>query len=138
MTIKQNTSEWLEAKKDKIGASEIFTLVAHYCKDELKQANIDLSNEKAFKTPLELYLKIKFSVQDDSISEVNSQFGLGMENYILYRLGQEEKFKEQVFFEGSKDFVEMDFSTGEKTEVKVISLACCSPDGYVNQDEDGE
>ena len=62
-TIKQNTEAWREAKKSKIGASEIFTLVAHYCKEELKQANIDLNSEKAFKTPMELYLKIKFGIQ---------------------------------------------------------------------------
>lgn len=123
MKIKQNTPEWLEAKKSKIGASEIFSLVAHYCKDELKQANIDLDNEKAFKTPLELFLKVKFGVVDDSFSEVNRDFGLGMEGYILYRLGQEEKFKDKVQFEGSKDFIVND---------KNGHIACCSPDGYIN------
>jgi len=120
--IKQHTPEWYAEKLKKIGASEIFSLAAHYCKKELKQANIDLGNEKAFKTPLELYLKVKFGVQDDSISEVNSQFGLGMESYILYRLSQEEKFKNQIEFEGSKDFV---------VNEKVNKMASCSPDGWI-------
>lgn len=120
MSITQGTSEWLEAKMSKIGASEIFTLVAHYCKDELKQANIDLDNEKAFKTPLELYLKLQFGVQDDSISEVNSQFGLGMEDYTIYRLRQED---DRIFFGSTKDFI---------VNEKISNLASCSPDGYLD------
>ncbi len=135
--IIQQSEEWLAAKMSKIGASEIFTLVAHYCKAELKQANIDLTikkeedkedekEEKAYKTALELFLKIKFQIQDDSFNEVNREFGLGMEEYILYRLGQEEKFKERVQFEGSKDFV---------VNEKLSHLASCSPDGYITNSE---
>lgn len=123
MKIKQHTPEWHTAKLSKIGASEIFSLVAHYCKDELKKANIDLGIEKAYKTPLELYLKVKFGVQDDSFSEVNREFGLGMEDYILYRLRQEQpKDDWGIDYEGSKSFI---------VNEKVSHLASCSPDGYV-------
>jgi hypothetical protein len=115
-SIAQGTPEWLEKKQYKIGGSEIFTLVEYYCQKELQQAGIDLGKEKPFQTCLELFLKIKFGLREDFISQVNSEFGLGMEEYIISRLNFENP---ELSFKGTKDFY---FDDG---------LKACSPDGYI-------
>ena len=48
--ITQGSKEWLEAKQSKISASEIFTLVRHYCAKELEALNFDLKEEKSFRS----------------------------------------------------------------------------------------
>lgn len=114
--IIQNTPEWLQAKKSKIGGSEIYSLIYHYCKPELEILGVDLIKEKPFKSALELFIKIKHGEEINDISEVNSQFGKGMEPYIAYRLSNE-------------------VCPSKRTDNFIINeglhnLAACSPDGY--------
>lgn len=113
-----NTPEWLEAKLPKVGSSDIFCLVNHYCQKELGQASINTEDEKSFSTPLEIYIRCKFGIKQDTISEVNSEFGLKMEDYIIYRLNQEN---ENLVTQKSNDFIVWDKN----------DKMCCTPDSYV-------
>jgi len=115
--IKQHTKEWLEAKKTKIGGSEIFTLAHYYCKKELEQIGINLK-ELPFKTALELYLEKKFGIQSEPIDPICAEFGLGMEKYIIHRLNKENR---SINVTSSSNFEIND----------ELNLACCSPDGFV-------
>jgi hypothetical protein len=120
--IKQNTETWLTKKKRYIGGSEIFSIVLHDCKKELEQ--IGIKNESSFKTALELYLEKKFDVKPDPINQVCSEFGLGMEDYIINRINQEKK---NFVATGSKDFI---------INSDIHELAACSPDGFVEAKDD--
>jgi len=124
--IKQHTQEWLDAKLNTIGGSEIWSLVWHYKKEELRkieeQHNINILSEKPFKSPMELFIKIKHNLQDDSFSSVNREFGLAMEPYITSRLNTIE-LRDCVSAVQSEDFIQ---------NKEIHSLASCSPDGYVN------
>lgn len=128
-SIKQGTPEWLEAKQKTTGASEIFSLVYHYCAKELRDMGFDLNKERPFRTVQELFLKIKFGAKLSDIDPIHSEFGNGMEPYIAFRLSEDlPKLK----VERSKEFV---INEG------LHPLAACSPDGYVrieeyNQDSD--
>ena len=86
MTIIQGTKEWLEAKKKTIGASEIFTLVHHYCSNELRdyadQCGINLIKEKPFRTVQELFIKVFYEVETSNIDPDVARFGLKMEDYV--------------------------------------------------------
>ena len=115
--IKQHTKEWSDAKKSKIGGSEIFTLAHYYCKKELEQIGINLK-ELPFKTALELYLEKKFGIQSEPIDPICAEFGLGMEKYIIHRLNKENN---SINVTGSSNF-----EINDK-----LNLACCSPDGFV-------
>jgi len=117
--IIQNTPEWLQAKKSKVGASEIYTLVYHYCKSDLEAMGINLAKEKPFKSALEIFIKIKHGVENNDIGEVNSVFGKEMEPYIANRLGREleECSVEKV------DYFEIN--------ELLHPLAACSPDGDI-------
>ena len=117
--ILQGSEEWLEAKQSKISASEIFSLVLHYCRPELELMGFDLKEEKSFRTVQELFLKVKFGAKLSEIDPVHSEFGQGMEAYVAYRLGQELP---QLSIERSKDFI---------VNEKLHPLAACSPDGYI-------
>jgi hypothetical protein len=122
MTIKQQSQEWLTEKRKYIGGSEIFSIALHYCKKELAQIGIE--NETSFKTALEVYLEKKFDVKPDPISQVCSEFGLGMEDYIINRINQENN---NFVATGSKDFI---------INSDIHELAACSPDGFVEAKED--
>jgi hypothetical protein len=122
MTIKQNTQEWLTEKQKYIGGSEIFALCLNYCKKELEQ--IGIKDETSFKTALEIYLEKKFDVKPDPINPVYSAFGLGMEEYIINRINEENK---NFVATGSKDFI---------INSNVHKLAACSPDGFVEVEDD--
>lgn len=122
MTIKQQSQEWLTKKRKYIGGSEIFSIALHYCKKELAQIGIE--NETSFKTALETYLEKKFDVKPDPISQVCSEFGLGLEDYIINRINQENK---NFVATGSKDFI---------INSNIDELAACSPDGFVEAKED--
>ena len=117
--IVQNTPEWLEAKLLKIGGSEIYSLVYHYCKTELKALGVDLMKEKPFKSALELFIKIKHGEEINDISEVNSEFGKGMESYINNRLSES---LQQCLCEQTDAFI---------VDEEFHKLAACSPDGYI-------
>ena len=119
--IIQHSPEWLEAKKSKIGGSEIFSLVHYYFPKELEELGVNLSKEQPFKTALELFIKIKFGVEDNDISEVNSEFGKLMEGPICDLLRKEREL-ELCDFKRTQDFIIND---------KLHTLAACSPDGYV-------
>lgn len=118
--IKQHTQAWHQAKAERVGGSEIYALAHYYCNKELEQIGIDLVKEQPFQTALEIYLKVKFGIKEDGISNVNSEFGRGMEPYIVSRLNNKD---EEMDILGSDDFI---------INEKVHSLACCSPDGYVD------
>lgn len=122
MTIKQQSQEWLQEKRKYIGGSEIFSIVLHYCKKELEQ--IGIKNETSFKTAIEIYLEKKFDVKPDPISQVCSEFGLGMEDFIINRINQENN---NFVATGSKDFI---------INSDIHELAACSPDGFVEAKED--
>jgi hypothetical protein len=121
--ISQQSPEWLEAKKSRVGGSEIYTLAFYYCRKELEQIGVDLIKDQPFQSALELYLRVKHGLQQEKIVQVSSEFGGGMEPYIVSRLNSEEK---NAKIEGTKDFI-----IAEKTH----NLACCSPDGYVDIQE---
>jgi len=122
MTIKQQSQEWLQKKRKYIGGSEIFLIALHYCKKELAQIGIE--NETSFKTALEVYLEKKFDVKPDPISQVCSEFGLGLEDYIINRINQENK---NFVATGSKDFI---------INSDIHKLCACSPDGFIEAKED--
>jgi len=117
--IIQGSPEWLEAKQSKVSASEIFSLVHHYCKKDLEAMGFDLAKERPFRTVQELFLKVKFGAKLSEIDPIHSEFGNGMEPYIAYRLGQELP---QLSIERSKQYIE---------NQAFHPLAACSPDGYV-------
>lgn len=119
MQILQGSPQWLEAKQSTIGASEIFSLIHHYCAKELQDLGFDLVKERPFRTVQEMFLKVKFGAKLSAIDPVHSQFGNGLEPYVAYRLGQELP---QVNIERSKEFI---------TNPEFHPLAACSPDGYV-------
>ena len=69
-------------------------------------------------------LEKKFDVKPDPISQVCSEFGLGMEDYIINRINQENN---NFVATGSKDFI---------INSDIHELAACSPDGFVEAKED--
>lgn len=118
-SIIQGSDAWLQAKQSKISASEIFSLVNHYCKLELEAMGFDLKEEKSFRTVQEMFLKVKFGAKLSDIDPVHSQFGQGLESYVAYRLGQDLP---QVSVERSKEFI---------VNEDLHPLAACSPDGFI-------
>jgi hypothetical protein len=110
--IKQHTQEWQEARKSKVGASEIAGLVHYYCKDELKALKIDF---EPYTTALQTFAKVKFGV-DLPFPKSLARWGLGMEEYIADRFHREQKVIGCI---RTDDFVVKD------------DLSACSPDGYV-------
>lgn len=123
--ILQGTQQWLDAKQSKISASEIFSLVLHYCRPELEQMGFNLLEEKSFRTVQELFLKVKFGAKLSEIDPVHAEFGNGMEPYVAYRLGQELNKGFGLYnIERSKEFV---------INEDLHPLAACSPDGYIQQ-----
>ena len=116
--IKQHTPEWLTEKLKYIGGSEIYSLVWHYCKDDLIKAGVDVVKEKPFMSPLQLFVKVKHGLINNDISVVNSQFGLEMEACINNRLNLEN---DNIIVTGSSNFVAND----------KINLMACSPDGAI-------
>ena len=118
--ISQQTPEWLEQKRTRIGGSEIYALASYYCKPELESIGVDLIKDQPFQSALELYLRVKFGVEQEPIPVVSSEFGGGIEPYIVARLNIENSdFKT----EGTKDFIIAE---------NIHKLACCSPDGYID------
>jgi hypothetical protein len=112
MTIKQHSPEWLEAKKSRVGASEIAGLVHYYCKEELKALKIDF---EPYNTALQTWAKVKFGIELPFPKSI-SRWGLGMEQYIAGRFHREQK---QIGCIQTDDFIIKD------------ELSACSPDGYV-------
>lgn len=149
MKIRQQTPEWLEIKKNYVGASEIYSLAHYYCRQDLEKIGVNLIKEKPFKSALEIFLKIKHKVTVDSIDPVNSEFGLKMEGYVLSALKENSPKglnlasinglslsssainyigSGAINYIGSKDFV---------INENIHSLSACSPDGYttiINKD----
>tara|TARA_R110002126_G_scaffold37993_1_gene113946 strand:+ start:1866 stop:2891 length:1026 start_codon:yes stop_codon:yes gene_type:complete len=112
MTIKQHSESWLDAKRTRVGASEIAGLVHYYCKEELKALNIEF---EPYNTALQTWAKVKFGVELPFPKSI-SRWGLGMEEYIAGRFHREQ---EQIACVQTDDFV-----------IK-SDLMACSPDGYV-------
>lgn len=110
--IKQHSEAWLEAKKSKVGASEIAGLVHYYCKDELKALNIEF---EPYTTPLQTFARVKFGV-DLPFPKSLARWGLGMEQYIADRFHREQQVIGCI---RTDDYVVKD------------DLSACSPDGYV-------
>lgn len=138
--IQQHTPEWFEAKKSRVGASEIAGLVYHYCQDELKELGISF---EPYNTALQTYCKIKFGVELP-FPEILSKWGLGMEPYIFQR------FKHLLVTETTLETVnnedpELTYKypkkhysiLAEQTKDFVIKddLVACSPDGYLEISE---
>ena len=132
--IKQGTNEWLAAKKQYIGGSEIYGLAHHYCKNELEAIGIDLYKEKPFTSAQELFLKVKFGFdlarKDTAAMKSLLAFGNAMEGYVFKRLqgelntGHDNK---QIKLEQKHDFV---------VNKDMHDYACCSPDGYIDLVDD--
>ncbi len=134
--IQQHTPEWLEAKKSRVGASEIAGIVHHYCQKEL--ADLGISFEP-YNTALQTYCKIKFGVELP-FPEVLSKWGLGMEPYILQRLKSllvtktTEELVENKDPELSYKYLRRHYSiltTQTKDFVIKDDFVACSPDGYL-------
>lgn len=117
--IKQQTSEWLEAKKQFIGASEIYSLIHHYCQSELVSLGINVIEEKPFLGTQELYLKLA-GAELEPIDPVLADFGNQMEGYILHRYQLEQGDK--LAITETDDFL---------TNPEFHKLAACSPDGFL-------
>jgi hypothetical protein len=118
--IKQHTPEWIEAKLSTIGGSEIYGLIYYYCKQDIQKLGINLLEEPPFSSALELFIKIKFNKRVDNFNVVNSEFGLGMEDYISTRLAIElDKCK----INSKKDYI---------INQNIHPLVSCSPDGYID------
>lgn len=127
--ILQGSEEWKAARKSKIGASEVFTLVAHYCRKELEAMGFDLVKERPFRTIQELFLKIKFGAELSEIDPAFAEFGNGMEEYIAERLYHHPDMQEaEICVIRSKEFI---------TNENLHPLAACSPDGYLSFDPAG-
>lgn len=122
--ITQQSQEWKAAKQSRIGGSEIYTLAFYYCRKELEQIGVDLVKDQPFQSALELFLRVKYGLEQEPISQVSAQFGNGMEGYIVSRLNNEMSDKCGHF--GTKDFIIAD---------NIHNLACCSPDGYIDIQE---
>lgn len=138
--IQQHTPEWLEAKKTRVGASEIAGLVHHYCQKEL--ADLGISFEP-YNTALQTYCKIKFGVELP-FPEILSKWGLGMEPYILERFKSSlvtkttEKLVENENPELTYKYLQRHYSilaTQTKDFVIKDDLVACSPDGYLEVSE---
>ena len=112
MTIKQHTEEWLNAKRTRVGASEIAGLVHYYCKDELKALNIEF---EPYTTALQIFAKVKFGVELPFPKSL-SKWGLGMEGFIASKFQNEQT---QISCTKTDGFIIKD------------ELSACSPDGYV-------
>jgi hypothetical protein len=132
--IKQGTNEWLAAKKQYIGGSEIYGLAHHYCKNELEAIGIDLYKEKPFTGAQELFLKVKFGFdlarKDTAAMKSLLAFGNAMEGYVFKRLQGELNTgydNRQIKLEQKHDFV---------VNKDMHDYACCSPDGYIDLVDD--
>jgi hypothetical protein len=110
--IKQHSEAWIQAKKSKVGASEIAGLVHYYCKDELKALKIDF---EPYTTALQTFAKIKFGIELPFPKSL-SKWGLGMEQFIASKFHRDQK---QIGCIQTDDFIVKD------------DLSACSPDGYV-------
>jgi hypothetical protein len=117
--IEQGSQEWLQARQNKIGGSEIFSLVIHYCKKELEAMNFDLKEEKSFRSVQEMFMKLCLGAKMPLIDPMNSQFGNGMEEYVAHRL---QEALPEIDVQRSKSFLD-----GKDLH----ELAACSPDGYI-------
>lgn len=117
--IKQGTQDWLETKKQFIGASEIYSLIHHYCQNELVALGINVIEEKPFLGAQELYLKLS-GAELEPIDPVFADFGNKMESYILHRCQIEQGDKLAI--------TETD---GFFTNPEFHRLAACSPDGFL-------
>lgn len=139
-TIQQHSPEWLEAKKTRVGASEIAGLVHYYCQKELRDLGISF---EPYNTALQTYCKIKFGVELP-FPEILSKWGLGMEPYIL------ERFQSSLVTKITEELVENEnpeltykypkkhyliLATQTKDFVIKDDLVACSPDGYLEISE---
>lgn len=119
--ILQNTAQWLEAKQGKIGGSEIYSLVYHYCSKELIKIGVNLQTEYPFRTVQEMFLKVYFNAALDKIREADARFGKAVEPYIADRLAKE----------GGLSFLDVETTKDFIINQSMHELAACSPDGYL-------
>lgn len=83
--VKANTLEWKEARKNYVGASEIYSLIYYYCYPELKQISHTLGYqvEKPWKSAYEIWHKIKYGNELEMKNQEDAFFGHEMEKYII-------------------------------------------------------
>lgn len=110
--IKQRTPEWVEAKQSRIGGSEIYSLIDYYILPSERPVEM---NEPPFRSALELFMKVKYGCKLSEIDPVASEFGNGMEQYIINRAQ-----RGSILRMGRTD----DFIISTEN-----NLMCCSPDG---------
>jgi len=91
LTLKQNTQNWLDYKKDKIGSSEIFGLIRYYITDQELQnvgINSDQFSEDPYVTAFQLYHKFKNPAIyiEPGFDEHLGKFGKRIEEFIFDQL----------------------------------------------------
>jgi hypothetical protein len=118
----QGTKEWLEAKKSRIGGSEIYSLVFHYCKKELKALGVDLLKEQPFLSVQELFLQKKFGIDLLEINPILAEFGNQMEDFVNWKVSN---LYPNLEIEAKKDYL----TKGDRLG--------CSPDGYLTITDGG-
>lgn len=127
-SIIQGSEAWLEVKQKTIGGSEIYTLVYHYCFEDLKALGFSdeqLIKDRPFRTIQELFLKVKFGAKLDDILPVHKVFGNSMEEYIARRL---EKKMPNISVERTKDFIMTDGLASSSPDARITIKAGSFPD----------
>lgn len=116
---KINSEEWVEERKKYIGASQIYSLVSYYCKEELEQLGIA---EAPFASAFSLYHQIKNNIVADFDYKI-SEYGHVVEDFFSYAISysREDHCFDYQFEEVSRweDFV---------IRPDISPLAACSPD----------
>jgi len=118
--IQQGTEEWLNAKLQTVGGSEIYALVLGLCTtEEIKAVLPNYEPEISYTSPLLIGLKFLYG-QTTKIHEINKLYGNAM-----------EKPSVDWFNEERKGVAKCEFTRNFHIHEK-YKQASCSPDGYIS------
>jgi hypothetical protein len=139
--IKANTPEWKEARKNYVGASEIYSLVYHYCYAELEQISkrLELPIEKPWKGAYEIWHKIKYGHELEMDNQDDAYFGKEMERYIIGWI-ERNMFSSLSQFSLARLLTSNEFNSNKYGEGFFVLnsdfhiLAACSPDLFAKKE----
>lgn len=118
--IQQGTPEWLKAKLQTVGGSEIYALVLGLCTtEEIKTILPNYEPETSYTSPLLIGLKFLYG-QTTEIPEINKLYGNAMEKPSV-------DWFNDIYKGVSKCEFTRNFHIHEK-----YKQASCSPDGYIS------
>ena len=118
--IQQGTEEWLSAKLQTVGGSEIYALVLGLCTaEEIKAVLPNYEPETSYTSPLLVGLKFLYG-QTTEIPEINKLYGNAMEKPSVDWFNDIHKGVAKCVFTRN-------FHVHEK-----YKQASCSPDGYIS------